>query len=497
MKTLTIFLTLAAVFVSSDLMAQEGSGSSQLDPLPSPSELDPSPNPGKQGSAFRKPLEPRPPQVEEGSAAKPLPEQGSSTNQDPQQGSSSKQGSSTKQDPPQGSSTNDGSASKQSPPAGSSSKQAGAPEIPVTGPAYEAYVVKRRRIAEIEQEISSIFANLSVGIRAAQKAQMARVKQLEKEKEGLDVAVFEAAVEAFRESGPVNRTLLRDVMTYANGCMGGNKFSFPVAPQKTLEICDMMIEKDFDLEQIRQLASRAAFHVHDFESALKHIDKLQEMSDRPAIGEYGDSMRLAAERWQRELELRENSKQLPVALFRTNLGNFKIELFEDEAPETVANFVSLVDSGFYDGKEFFESRRGEFCRTGSPTNSMEDGAGYWVANEAKNENARQNFAFSVSMIPYAPDLRHSSQFIICQRPLLNLDKTFTVFGRVIEGTEVILKIQDPSAGPDGKLSDAVQINSVQILNRRPGTEYVPKKLPETADAVENEKPAEPATSAGN
>ena len=89
------------------------------------------------------------------------------------------------------------------------------------------------------------------------------------------------------------------------------------------------------------------------------------------------------------------------------------------------------------------------------------------------------------MVPFGPDLRHSSQFIVSQRPLLNLDKTFTVFGRVIEGTEVILKIQRPSVGEDGQPSEAVRINSVKILNRRPDTEYVPQKLPKLADAVEN------------
>ena len=196
-------------------------------------------------------------------------------------------------------------------------------------------------------------------------------------------------------------------------------------------------------------------------------------------------MQAAAEAWQRELEIRQNSASLPMAVVETNVGTFKIELFEDQAPGMVANFVSLVDSGFYNGNQFFESNRGHFCRTGAAENKVDEGAGYWVANEAKNENARKNFTYSVSMVPFGDDHRHSSQFIVSQRPLFNLDETFTVFGRVIEGTEVILKIQRPSVGEDGQPSEAVRINSVKILNRRPDTEYVHQKLPKLADAVEN------------
>ena len=144
---------------------------------------------------------------------------------------------------------------------------------------------------------------------------------------------------------------------------------------------------------------------------LKHIDKIQEMSEERRVGEYRDRMQRAAEGWQRELEFRQNSETLPIAVVQTTQGTFKIELYEDQSPGTVANFVSLVDGGFYNGKEFFEARRGEFCQTGSPDNTATGDAGYWVANEAKNENARQNFAYSVSMVPFGPDLRHSSQSV--------------------------------------------------------------------------------------
>ena len=390
----------------------------------------------------------------------------------PEQGSSAKQGSGSKQMVP------GGSSSKQ----GSSSKGTGQSELVETGPAYDTYVANRRRFGEIDDQVSFILSNLSIGIRSEQNAQMARIKELKNEKAALTLIIFESAVEAFHESGPVNRLLVEDLMRYANACLEGSNFQFPVNPQKTLGICELMIGKGLDVVKVRGLASQAAFHTHDFDGVFKHLDKFEEMSDQP-VAEYRERMQAAAEAWQRELELRQNSVNLPMAVVETNVGTFKIELFEDQAPGLVANFVSLVDSDFYNGNQFFESTRGHFCRTGSPKNEATGSAGYWVANEAKNENARKNFTYSVSMVPFGDDHRHSSQFIVSQRPLFNLDETFTVFGRVIEGTEVILKIQPPIVGPDGQVSEAVRIKNVEIINRRPGSEYVPRKLPEVAEAV--------------
>ena len=496
MKILTILLTLAALVVSSDLMAQ----------------IDPLPNSGKQGSPFRTKPKSNPPQTEpgsspkqgsssrrdpklgsstkEGSDSRQAPEQGSSTKQGsgsrqaPEQGSSTKQGSGSRQAPEQGSSTKQGSGSKQgsSSKPGSSSKQMGESEPPTTGPAYKKYLANRVRWVQIDDEIGSVYSNLTIGIRPEQNAQMAQIKKLENEKAGLSLVIFDSAVEAFRESGPVSQLLVRDVAAYASACLGGNNFPFPVNPPKALEIGEMMIGKEYDLAAIRSLAMQAAYHVQDFDTLFKHLDKFEEMSDEP-VAEYRELMQTAAEAWLREQELRQNSANLPMAVIETNVGTFKIELFEDHAPGLVANFVSLVDSGFYNGNQFFESRRGEFCRTGSPENQIAGNAGYWVANEAKNENARKNFTYSVSMLPFGDDHRHSSQFIISQRPLLERDGTFSVFGRVIEGTEVILKIQPPIAGPDGRLSEAVRIKNVEIINRRPGSKYVPKKLAEVAEAA--------------
>ena len=504
MKILTILLMLAAMVVSSDLMAQ-------IAPLPSP---------GKQGAPFRTKSKSQPPQAEQGSSPKQLPEQGSSSRRDPKLGSSTKEGSGSKQTPEQGSSTKQGSGSKQGSDSkqlpgqgsstkqgsgskqmpeqgsgskqmpsggstskqGSSSKQMGESEPPKTGPAYDNYVANRRRLVEIDDQISSILSNLTIGIRSEQNAQMGRIKELKNEKTALTLIIFDSAVGAFHESGPVNQLLVGDVMSYALACLGGNNFQFPSNPQKTLGICELMIGKELDVLQVRSLASQAAFYAHDFDAVFKHLDKLEEMSDQP-LAEYRERMQAAAEAWQRELEIRQNSASLPMAVVETNVGTFKIELFEDQAPGMVANFVSLVDSGFYNGNQFFESNRGHFCRTGAPENKVDEGAGYWVANEAKNENARKNFTYSVSMVPFGDAHRHSSQFIVSQRPLLELDGTYTVFGRVIEGTEVILKIQPPIVGLDGQVSEAVRIKNVEIVNRRPGSKYVPKKLAEAAEAV--------------
>ena len=92
----------------------------------------------------------------------------------------------------------------------------GESEPPKTGPAYDNYVANRRRLVEIDDQISSILSNLTIGIRAEQNAQMARIKELRNEKAALTLIIFDSAVGAFHESGPVNRLLVEDLMRYAN-----------------------------------------------------------------------------------------------------------------------------------------------------------------------------------------------------------------------------------------------------------------------------------------
>ncbi|MBW3541707.1 MAG: peptidylprolyl isomerase [Planctomycetes bacterium] len=124
-------------------------------------------------------------------------------------------------------------------------------------------------------------------------------------------------------------------------------------------------------------------------------------------------------------------------------GEILIELFEDQAPNTVANFVSLVEQDKYDGTKFHRVI-GNFMAQGGdpntldadPANDGQGGPGYSIECECYREDARKHFRGSLSMAHSGRDTG-GSQFFLTHRPTFHLNGRHTVFGRVVEGQDVV------------------------------------------------------------
>lgn len=158
--------------------------------------------------------------------------------------------------------------------------------------------------------------------------------------------------------------------------------------------------------------------------------------------------RFSAERALRDAEAA--ADDLPRAqITMSNGGKILIELFENEAPNTVANFVSLTTSGFYDGTTFHSVINNLRCEGGDPNSKEgatgtlgEGGPGYTIADEHDAENARNHFAGSVAMEKQAnAGSSVGSRFYITHEPMPNNNGRRTVFGRVIEGLDVVRAIE--------------------------------------------------------
>jgi len=162
-------------------------------------------------------------------------------------------------------------------------------------------------------------------------------------------------------------------------------------------------------------------------------------------------------------------------LIKTTKGDIEVELFENEAPNTVANFVSLVEKKFYDGLTFHRVLGGFMAQGGCPKGTGTGGPGYRIADECRQENARRHFRGSLSMANSGPDT-NGSQFFITFLPTSFLDGKHTVFGRVIKGFDVLAKLQrrDPEK-PDQPEPD--KIIEARVLRKR-DHEYKPVTLPE-------------------
>src|SRR5687767_1421113 len=149
-----------------------------------------------------------------------------------------------------------------------------------------------------------------------------------------------------------------------------------------------------------------------------------------------------------------------VAHFDTNLGKFSIELFEDRAPITTKNFTDLVDKGFYEGVIFHRVIDGFMIQGGDPTGTGRGGPGYTIKDEF-HPTARHDAAGVLSMANAGPNTG-GSQFFITLGPTPHLDNKHAVFGKVVDGMDVVKKIGKTKVKPGDRPVDDVVIQSITL-----------------------------------
>jgi cyclophilin family peptidyl-prolyl cis-trans isomerase len=149
-----------------------------------------------------------------------------------------------------------------------------------------------------------------------------------------------------------------------------------------------------------------------------------------------------------------------VAVFDTNQGQFKIELFEDTMPLTASNFIGLVEKGTYKGVIFHRIIDGFMIQGGDPTGT---GRGDPNIPEIKDEftDNNRNDRGTISMANRGPNTG-SSQFFINLVDNNFLDSKHPVFGKVVEGMDVVDKIGKVETGAGDKPLEDVVINKITL-----------------------------------
>lgn len=156
------------------------------------------------------------------------------------------------------------------------------------------------------------------------------------------------------------------------------------------------------------------------------------------------------------------------ALVHTTEGDFTIELLANKAPLTVNNFVALARDGYYDGIVFHRIIESFMIQTGDPTGTGAGGPGYRFRDELPP--ALKYESGVVAMANAGPNT-NGSQFFICtgdDSTYLNNSPNYSVFGRVIEGMEIVKKIAATpvarsSSGEKSKPETEVKMTSVEIM----------------------------------
>ena len=168
-------------------------------------------------------------------------------------------------------------------------------------------------------------------------------------------------------------------------------------------------------------------------------------------------------------ELLINTEKNMIATFTTNKWNFEIELFNDLAPKTVENFVTLVTSDFYNDVKFHRVISGFMIQGGDPLTKDEDmsdrwgtgGPGYTFEDEIHAEN--NNVIGTISMANAGPNT-NGSQFFINTADNDFLDTKHTVFGKIVSGMDTVSVIEGVEKFPNDRPIEPVIIESITLSN---------------------------------
>ena len=147
--------------------------------------------------------------------------------------------------------------------------------------------------------------------------------------------------------------------------------------------------------------------------------------------------------------------------FRTNMGEFVAEMFEDKAPKTTENFISLVEKKFYDGIVFHRVIDGFMIQGGDPTGTGMGGPGYKIADEF-GEGLTHDDEGYFSMANAGPNTG-GSQFFITLAPTPWLNGHHAIFGRVVEGMDVVRKIGVTKTDFRDRPLEDVKMETVEVI----------------------------------
>jgi cyclophilin family peptidyl-prolyl cis-trans isomerase len=159
------------------------------------------------------------------------------------------------------------------------------------------------------------------------------------------------------------------------------------------------------------------------------------------------------------------AEENPIVLLRTTKGDVIVELFEDKAPNTVANFVSLVEKGFYNGLKFHRVLDGFMAQGGCPKGDGTGGPGYSIACECYRSDYVRHQRGSLSMAHAGRDTG-GSQFFLTFKATSFLDGKHTVFGQVVQGMDVVDRFQRMDPEKPNPYVQCDKIIEARMLRKR-------------------------------
>ncbi len=238
---------------------------------------------------------------------------------------------------------------------------------------------------------------------------------------------------------------------------------------EAVRIVNLLAEHNYQHRYFDLLAGLSHFAVMDFDKAKHYLTQAKDKKETDEMG-----LRYLAqieeqdypELWNKEQAIRaaeDKASNLPRVKLETTKGDIVIALLENEAPLATANFIELTEKKFYDGLKFHRVIPGFMAQGGDPKGDGSGGPGYTIPDECYQDDHRIHFRGSLSMANTGQRDTGGSQFFLTFLPTSHLDGKHTVFGRVVEGMDVLSKLERCQPG-DSAVPD--RIVKATVLSKR-------------------------------
>ncbi len=331
--------------------------------------------------------------------------------------------------------------------------------------------VKADEFAKVNKEWHALVGNLAALkvqyhnlTDAAQKADVAKKYHEELEKGNAMLSqLIESAKNAYVESPNGDPEITKMLVDVLADWVARDDY------EKSFELGKIMVENKCPDKSVAGLAGVSAFCVNEFDLAETWLNAAKASGSLSQEHEHFlDTLPYYKEAWAKEKQIRAaeaKADDLPRVAMKTNEGTIEIELFENEAPNTVLNFITLVEKGFYDGLTFHRVLPAFMAQGGDPKGTGSGGPDYTIPCECPRPDHRLHFRGTLSMAHAGRDTG-GSQFFLTFLPTQHLDGKHTAFGRVVSGFDVLAKLKrrnpdEPTAGAADKIIEA------KVTRKRP------------------------------
>jgi cyclophilin family peptidyl-prolyl cis-trans isomerase len=400
------------------------------------------------------------------------------------------------------------------------SPAAGKTDAATVSAANAAFQAKFKEYKSALRDIEKLRAEYQTADEATRKKINEQLSGQVAHAQSLVNAMIEAATEAYRlapNADPeITKFLVAVARYYTIGRQIGPGVSSPGNPddvyypidggdqyERALPLIKLLVDGGADDKQLPVWGFLAAFMTNDYDLAKQYLAKANESGGLEELGKLAQKsdnelqeagqMKMVAHLvsslasvydeyvglWEKESAIRAveaKADDLPRVKLTTTKGEITIELFENQAPQTVANLLTLVKQGFYDGSPFHRVLPEFMAQGGAKDDEGQGGPGYTIRCECYRPDYRRHFRGTLSMAHAGRDTGNS-QFFLTFVPTPHLNGRHTAFGRVIEGIEVLGDLQRRSPQHQDTMPPADKILKAEVIRDR-GHEYKFDKLPD-------------------